>query len=453
MYVGLLEERLGLLFGRNNPSLYPITGLKEHGPYRPPENASKIILRPVYPKKYKSDTNVLLTYLTKGFPQGGVFEGFHQIYKIGLDIQEPIELNINPKDLLTLDIKNYANFLNISLTEDQKRKDPVIYLIVLPQTPKWEKESPYYKLKYYLLKHNIVSQMINQETIQQKNLQWVLFNIANSIFTKAGGIPWILSCPISLTGHTDTTIILGVGVTSVYYDQGGAMQRRYIGYVTIYGANGVWYGFLAQAYPYNRENTENIKSKLSNLLISAVDEVLKVTDIDNLDILIHYSGKELSLKEEEEVISGSIRNLEAAKGIKISFAITRIIKNCIYRVVCNTKDGYTHAGSYIKFGNNLSLLVTSGKYNKKIPMGLPRPMLVSIRRTNVNLDPSIEDNIIYSVFGLSRLNWRSVLPIAREPVTIKYAREISYILGSIEKIGILQHITSHENFKRKMWFI
>ena len=68
------------------------------------------------------------------------------------------------------------------------------------------------------------------------------------------------------------------------------------------------------------------------------------------------------------------------------------------------------------------------------------------------MNPQLVHNIVYSVLGLARMNWRGVNAFNFEPATTKYAREIAYTLAYLgEKI---YHNESALRFlQNKMWFI
>ena len=322
------------------------------------------------------------------------------------------------------------------------------YVIITKKGAKDDPGSAYYRIKKVLISHNILSQIVTTETLTDpRKMSKITFrNIALGIFVKIDNIPWYLQKPITLEEESKETIIIGVGITSLKRDVFSREAYRYVGYFSFYNSLGVWKR-LRPLFSSLDEIEERIRQSLIDGINQTVSE-----QVDKLDVIIHYSGKDVR-KSEEEIILNTLAEYAMETGIEVNYAIVRLIKSPVYRLFSTHNYGYAPMGTYVDFENNLVLINTTGLLGRRAtPIGVNTPILASIRDTNLDVNPQFVHKIVYSVVGLSRMNWRGVNAFNFEPATTKYAREIAYILARLgneiyQKQEVLRFIQD------KMWFI
>ncbi|GAA4419164.1 hypothetical protein GCM10023187_53230 [Nibrella viscosa] len=91
----------------------------------------------------------------------------------------------------------------------------------------------YYYLKYHLTKLGIPLQVLSHEKISvEKTLKWSTSNIGLALFSKLGGIPWVVK------PSTTDCLILGIGSAHKTNDQGGI--DRFFAYSVCLDSSGIY---------------------------------------------------------------------------------------------------------------------------------------------------------------------------------------------------------------------
>ncbi len=413
---------LQLVFRTGETHLFPRRGLENYGPHESP-SGENITIRFVYPKNYQTVVNKFKNVLESG---GNRFPGFENVYRIPIELSDDIMLDHTEYRGIELPKK-----LAKAVEEDKEIANKPIYVIVVHPYPRWQKSSPYYVFKSHLLKFKIMSQMIRTDVLQGRNLDEVAYNVANAIFAKAGGKPWKLFTKIpSFSGTADLVIIIGFGLTRVPRDPAQRIFDRYAGYVIVMNEEGLMDHLKTFVTQYEKTV---MRRKLIECIRDALNSALR-EHVENIDVIFHYSSKELSI-EEEKSIKQLLEQISKDQSVKMNYAIIRIITHPLYRVFMDTDDGYPLMASYVEIGDRLLLIYTVGKlYEKITPLGVPRPILVSIRSSNIDIQEIDKEVFVYSVIGTARMNWRNTGIFNREPTTIRYARDIAYMVASFNEI-------------------
>lgn len=435
-YQVLDEQLLSLRFGGNNPHLVPKYGLVDHGPFKRLEY-SLLLLRFVYPNIHIGNPlKKLREILANGSDR---FPGFKQVYKSSLEFLDDVVIE---KEKIINPLKSEK--LEKALEEDSELDVRPVYVVVVPPYPWWFRKSPYYLLKAHLLKHGIMSQMVRTDTITTKSLEEVAFNMANAIFAKAGGEPWRLwSKVISFSGLSKRVAIVGTGISKIPREPGYREYDRYAGYTVLYNDEGQLLYIKTFVTEYNKQSALR---KLKEAIVRAVDEFSAYGD---LDVIIHYAGKELGRLEEEELIK-TMKGLGEARNLKVHYVVLRIVRNPLYRVFTKSGHGYPPMGFYTRIGKRLILTYTTGYLRNMSPMGVPIPLLLSIRLSSIPIEEINIEALVSSVCELARLNWRNISVFNREPVTVKYSRLLAYLSASLRETGGLNPEDLPAN---KPWFL
>jgi len=436
-YRVLDEQLFSLRFGGNNPHLIPRYGLIHHGPFKQLKY-SPLPLRFIYPNvQIDNLIERLKEILTKGSAD---FPGFKKIYKSDLEILEDI---IIKKEEISNPLRSEK--LRKALEEDVKLDIKPIYVVTIPPYPRWFRKSPYYLLKAHLLKHGIMSQMVKTDTMATKPLREVVFNMANAIFAKAGGEPWRLwSKVFSFSGGASEKVaIIGMGLSRIPKEPGHREYDRYAGFTVLYSDEGQLLYVKTFVTKYDRQSA---LKELKKAVIRAID---KFSAYNELDIIIHYAGKELGRLEEEELIK-TIEELERTRQLKIHYIVLRIVENPLYRVFSISEGGYPPAGLYVQLGERLILTYTVGYLRGMSPIGVPTPLLLSIRLSNLPIHNIDIEALVSSVCELARLNWRGTNFFNREPVTVKYSRLLAYLSASLKEA---EDLDPEDLPEERPWFL
>lgn len=343
-------------------------------------------------------------------------------------------------------VEEIENFARSDVKKPEAQRP--IYLIITEKESKDDPNASYYRIKRKLLLDRILSQVVTTDTLNDsRKMSKITFrNIALGIFVKADNVPWYLQRPVMLDEEGEETLIVGIGITSLRKSVFSKEAHRYVGYFSFYNSRGVWKR-LSPLF----SSLEEIEQKIQQSLTDGIDQTIS-KEVNKLDVIIHYTGKDIK-KSEEETILDTLTQYADSTGIKINYAIVRLIKSPVYRLFSSHGCGYAPMGTYLDFENNLVLINTTGLLGRSAtPMGVNTPILASIRKTSLEMNPQLVHNIVYSVLGLARMNWRGVNAFNFEPATTKYAREIAYTLAYLgEKI---YHNESALRFlQNKMWFI
>ena len=435
-YQVLDEQLFSLRFGGNNPHLIPRYGLIYHGPIKRLEH-SQLQLRFVYPNICVSHSiGKLKRILVEGSDK---FPGFKRVYRSDLELLEDVVIERE-------EISNPQKSIRLkkALEEDCELSVKPVYIVVVPPYPRWFRKSPYYLLKAYLLKYGIMSQMVRTDTITTRSLEEVAFNMANAIFAKASGEPWrLFSKVISFSGTSEKVAIIGMGISRIPKEPGYKEYDRYAGFTILYSDEGQLLYIRTFVTEYDRQV---VFRELKRAVVEAVD---KFSGYGEIDVIIHYAGKELGGPEEEKLVR-TIEELEKARKLKVHYSVLRIVKNPLYRVFSTSKHGYPPMGLYVRLGERLILTYTIGYLRNMSPMGVPVPLLLSIRLSNISIKEINIEALVSSVCKLARLNWRGTSVFNREPVTIKYSRLLAYLSASLKEAGGLN---PEDLPAEKPWFL
>jgi len=396
----------------------------------------------------------LLEDLRKGLQDNKkIFPGFNQALRTSLDIDIIPFNNFDPNEI-------YDTYIHHASSN-------AFPVIILPRYSRSIYDSIYYRTKAVFLSKDIPSQVVTRDLIlDEPRYRWSLLSISIQIYTKMGGVPYALDrSMIRAVDLSDTAIIimgLGISAHPLY-------RKRGVGFVTVFDHNGVWNFMDSQALSMDR--TEDISEKIATLLERSVNKVLSVSTKKNNILIIHYSGKEISSRE-EEALRRAIKN---AKYLD-KFTAVYILKIRDSDIVIASqssphiaKDGtctwYPPVGACFKLKPDVYAMVTTGYFNlgdgkntiikSNILIGLPTIKIIARHR---DIEPRTQEfdisdiDLLSTVFGMSRLNYVAINnPVTKEPITIRYSREIAWI--SLRLIENNVDISKLSRARYVMWFL
>ncbi len=412
----------------------PKENLKEHGPYKLPENTNvKFIV--IYHKDDKDHANQLFMYMKKLYkkPNGQMMTdlygtSLYDYIRIGFDLDKEHSIAFEDKSNPYEAVHNFIDNTDIDI---EKHQYVAIYISPYNKDEEdTEKKKIYYKVKETLLKHHITSQAIYRERIFEKKFKSYYYaNIAAAILAKVGGIPWRLDSPVK------NELVVGVGA---FKSQEFGIQ--YIGSAFSFSNNGEFQEF-------------SCTSKGDSFLLGAkikiyIQEYLKKNT--NIERLVIHFYKAMS-KEEIKPIKDALFNL----GYKdIPIYIININKTTAKDYIAfdtNFEGLIPYSGTILDIGKNQYLLFNNTRYRNAGADDIESyhfPIKLGFQCTQpelLNNKLAIKD-MIDQIYQFSRMYWKSVKQ-QNLPVTVKYPEMVAKMYPYFESEDI------PEFGKTNMWFL
>jgi hypothetical protein len=315
-------------------------------------------------------------------------------------------------------IGDYEAAVNRLLKRSDPRKLGVV-VVYVPHTDRFLGNTPYYRTKASLAFNGYPSQMVTENTLA--NLDWAYLNLASGIFSKAGGVPWVLESQME-----NADMILGLAPSEpVSSKRRVGFHNRYVGFANVFDKFGRWMFFEGTARAYEKGRTAD---QLRELLGGAIDKYRASKGQLPRTVVIHY-WKRFS-RAEREVATRLLT--EQVSGVKVAFV--SISDSHPFRLYAtSTPDGSFPRGSYAWLNRNEILLSTTGHTEVA---GRRAGTPVMLRLVSPFQHPRVflqMPTLAEQVLGLTKLNWATVMPINREPVTLSYSRNLAYMTATVSE--------------------
>lgn len=396
------------IFKNNNISNSQFNGLMQYEVFQPAPNANQLMYIYLIKDETKQYANDLIRALNGEFP---TFKG---VDKLGL----PTQTKNNTKALI---IEDYNNFKD-KLEEISSNKNFII-ISIFPS----KEEKFYYELKNYCLNKNIPLQTIHIETIADENrLKWSISGIALQMFTKLGGLPWLVKT------ENNNCLIVGIGQSIERTEEN---ISRFFAYSVLLEASGKFLKIepLADA------------NKKDNFLKAVADNINRILDenVNYQRIIFHVPEKikKETVKKIEEILKESQQNAE--------LYILRINDDSRffgYDLINNSMIPFE--SSYIQLSENEFLVWTEG-LNYQNPKPLKRygnPLYIQFFYSNQQ--NYAKELLLQDILNLSGANYRGFNAKAL-PVSLYYPKLISNFYKHFKEINLDQISVKTD----KLWFI
>jgi argonaute-like protein implicated in RNA metabolism and viral defense len=426
-----IENEPNLLFDKADSSAVHhqvYWGLRRFGPYD--KSISKIRLVIISPETKIAQVRNLIEELNNGTPI--LPGGLPQFFRCSIDIVDEIAVK-------SIDTSDYEK-AGISFVKKNDPKNLDVVLAYVPKTSRYFSNTPYYRLKAILASQGFSSQMITEWTFE--NLKWSYLNLASAIFSKAGGIPWVLESEMK-----NIDMILGISISNfVSYRNRAGLRPRYVGYVNVFDNHGGWMFIEGTATLYEKGQSAD---QLKELLTKAIERFKARKNFLPKNIALHYYKK--FGKPEIEVTCRILDELIGEYSIAfISIDDTHPIRLYDLKV----DDGSFPRGYYAYLNQNEILLSTTG-FTTLAARRMGTPKLLHVRVKQYPEDFINIDEIVMQVFSLTKIDWATVTPLVREPVTLQFSREVSYLTAAISEQEWQSIVRPEVNviLNTKPWFI
>ena len=403
-------------------------GLRNFGPYD--KLTDEIRIGIICPRNEESKVLGLISDLNNGtqiFPGG-----MKTFFRCKLKIIDTYLIN-------SLLLREYEEIAK-RFVEEQNISDISVVLIYIPYTEKNTINTVYYRCKAIFSIHGYTTQMLTEKTFN--NLKWSYLNIATALFSKAGNVPWVLQ-----NDFKATDMILGIALSNLVGRMDSKLSKeRYVGFVNVFDNYGKWM-FLQGTGGLYQKNDKG--SQLKVLLKSAVDKFISDKKYAPKNISIHYF-KRWGIVEKK--FTRDYLNEILDEDYYLTFV--SIDDSHIYRLYdLSTQDGSLPRGQYICLSERNILLSTTGQTAlSKLRLGTPKILKILYETNN---DKMTDYHVVNEVFSLTRLNWASISPLIRKPMSLDYANKLAYLTAAISKQewDELTDPKINNLLSKKPWFI
>ncbi|MGB9614051.1 MAG: Piwi domain-containing protein [Fervidobacterium sp.] len=372
-----IENEPNLLFDKADSSAVHqqvYWGLRRFGPYD--KSIPKIRLAIISPKDKIKQIRNLIDELNNGtiILPGGMLQFFRCIIDItGETTVDSLKTNEYEKA--------GTKFVKLN---DPKNIDVV--LAYVPKTSRYFSNTPYYRLKAILASEGFSSQMITEWTFE--NLKWSYLNLASAIFSKAGGIPWVLESEMK-----NTDMILGISISNfVSYKHRAGTRPRYVGYVNVFDNHGGWMFMEGTATLYEKGQKA---AQLKELITKAITKFQAKKNFLPRNIVLHYYKK--FGKQEIETTINIMKELVGECSIAfVSIDDTHPIKLYDLKV----DDGSFPRGYYAYLNPKNEILLSTTGFTTLAARRIGTPKLLHVRVKQYPNEFIGIDDIALQVFPL-----------------------------------------------------
>jgi len=301
-----------------------------------------------------------------------------------------------------------------------------IVLIVIPDEKAYSyDEDPYMPLKQRAALLGLPTQMICESTLKYlRDRDYVLLNLALSIYSKVGGIPWIIGSKMFSKNF------IGIDIT-----------RNGVAVFILHMGKKIFFDWRIHLSP-----TVEVIYGLDKIILDAFEILYKnCGEIDS--IVIHRDGNIFEGEVEAIRNAISIGLSEDIFAENFSWHIVEVKKKIIPKIVgyrygrlTNPEKGYFYKIDLYRY-----LITTSGfpEHPYIAESGLARPIIVELVDTsNWEIDMYM---IARDIYWLSELHWASAFSSTRLPITTLYPHRICGFWSA--------GIYPSEKYYNKLWFL
>jgi len=401
------------IFKNNKTSNSQFNGVMQHGPI---EEVSE---EPFYFYLYKEEHKSFARELVKAL--NGSFLTFKGLDKLKLSKQ-------NHKNTKGIIINNYSiQEINRALEqiENSKQRNPII-ISILP-----EEGDFYFQLKHRCLEENLPVQNIKIETIRNHNkLKWSVGNIAIQIFSKLGGVPWIVE-----PSHKNC-LIVGIGQAHKYNKE-EKKYERFFSYSVLIDSSGKFISIKQLA-------DETDKSKFIESISQNISELIQENE-SYKKIIFHIPQKinKDEIKIIEKILTASKNDIELSI-IKINDKSDFIGFNS------DINSLVPFESSYLQISGKEYLLWSEGLnfHNSKAIKRYGLPLHISFYYSNKENDFKKHETYLQDILNLSGANYRG-FNAKSLPVSSFYPKLIADFSKHFKELN-LNLITKDT---KKPWFL
>jgi len=404
------------IVGNSKESNSQFMGIRNYGPY-------KLLDKPIYLLFFfKTEHKVFASDLAKSLKgeMFSTFDGIVSFFKIP---------NIKIKGI---EVKDNDFTKSIKIEIENKTNENFIPIIILFKN----ENELYYEIKYEILKnHKMAVQFVSLELLKNKeSLKWSVSNIGLQIFSKLGGIPWLVK------SENKRTLIIGLAQShKISLNNGRKKITRYFAYSVLTDSSGIFKEINSIG---KCSNKEEYLQKLSNFITNIVNKY--ANDYDNFVIHCPFKIRRFELEEIKETLKQFNNNNHNKH-----FVVLKINTNNKYFGFNSSANSLVpYENTYLQLSEKEFLIWFEGLqyHNPKINKRISGPTHIEFYYCNKDL--TINDKKLYlqDVLNLSGVNWRGFNSKSM-PISIHYTRLVS---------KFIQHFSKYDEIKIENinpWFL
>ncbi len=398
--------------------LWPMSGISAYGPYDKSVMQRKSIRFAIlYPQEHDSVIGNFIHQFCNGVQR---FPGYLRWFR-----QSPQCFERYP--ISDLNTKGYEDVANQAL----RRNYDLIFVV----TEGFRRERILYqRIKTKLLEKGIPSQFLSSVRLyaDSNQLQWILSNIALSVYAKMGGTPWVIEAP-------DTSqIILGMSRAL------DPSSKVIVGFTVVFKQN----GDFVLSYSKSPVTTwPEYEKGVEDLVYEAVYEYAK-TEGEPEQIAFHFTKR--PGRREIESVNRAVSRLD----FEIKYALIHVNSTSGFHLF-DTSDPtrVPIVGLKVNLSNHGALLLLGGRDVRGLrpSIGTPSVLDVSVDKRST-VEQREYHRLIDQVFNLAFVNWRG-FNARTIPVTTYYGYLMAKIIGGIESIEEWNLISNNPSLMDKAWFL
>lgn len=396
------------IFNGGNVDSSQYKGIRRFKPYKQLEGECCFIF--ILEDRFKNFGNKLFLSLI-GKQNPGTFSGMHQTF--GIDINKANVERVSILNTTKQELDSAISSVQKICDKNPHSRKIVVFIEKNCNVDEAGVSDTYYYLKYQFTKLRIPLQVLSYEKISiEKTLKWSTSNIGLGLFTKLGGVPWIVK------PSTANCLILGIGSAHKKDDQGNI--ERFFAYSVCLDSSGIYKKLEVLADDQSEESyLEALQRNLVALLQG--DEFEKYTKC-----ALHIPFK---IKEKEiEAIESAILKVR-----QMDFKVLKInVKNKFFGYSDhNTRTPYE--SSLVKLNGNEYLVWFEG-----LQMGqevLNERISPPVHVQFLNLDGTSTESVdsyLQDLINLTGTNWRGFNAKVK-PISIYYSSIIAKYCKAFEE--------------------
>jgi len=391
-------------------------GIKNYGPYKSLEKPITLLFF------FKTEHKVFASDLAKSLKgeMFSTFDGIVSFFKIP---------NIKIKGI---EVKDNDFTKSIKIEIENKTNENFIPIIILSKN----ENELYYEIKYEILKnHKMAVQFVSLELLKNKeSLKWSVSNIGIQIFSKLGGIPWLVK------PENKRTLIIGLAQShKISLNNGRKEITRYFAYSVLTDSSGIFKEINSIG---KCSNKEEYLQKLSNFITNIVNKY--PNDYDNFVIHCPFKIRRFELEEIKETLKQFNNNNHNKH-----FVVLKInTNNKYFGFNSSTNSLVPYESTYLQLSEKEFLIWFEGLqyHNPNINKRISGPTHIEFYYSNRELTIDDKKSYLQDVLNLSGANWRG-FNSKSTPISIHYTRLVS---------KFIQHFSEYDEINIeniKPWFL
>jgi hypothetical protein len=423
-----------LLFDKSDSSathLQPYWGLRTFGPFTKSKPEIRVSL--LGTKAGLAQLNRLVDTMNRG--TSIMPNGMRQFFNTKLQKVDEVQLSS----------ESIGDFVRgaeaLGSRNDRLNNGAEVALVHLThETSDFELDTPYFNVKPVLLDYGLASQVVTQPSFGHE--KWIHADLGSAIFAKARGYPWVLAN--NLTGFD---MVMGIGLSQAISKTRRAGARpRYLGYTNVFDEQGRWMFFESTSELYDSDNP---KEQLANIISKAVERFKQERGNYPCSVSIHYYQR---FSEEKIQLVNEILQRKIGDGYRVAY-VTIDESHPIRLYDTSVGDGSFPRGHYAQVSDSEVLLSTTGYTDlAKKRLGTPHILKISLEQ---HPKPFVSiDEIANQVLALTRLNYKTLTPVVRDPVTLRFSNLVAKFMANFSETQWknAQKVTSNK-INTVPWFL